>query len=201
MFEIGWSELLVIAIVAIIVIGPKDLPHVMRTLGQWIAGVRRQADEFRRQFEDSVRESGVEDIQRNLQQLRDLNPANQIRDSIDQAFRESLKPPPMLTNMPDDPTVWAGAAGQGAIAGEAAAETKADAPIAPLPMASVSEDQPAAAAKESAADAGADFSAAAATGPAASDQTGPAEHPAAQPPIAAEPETAKPVLPQAMRVS
>ncbi len=87
MFEIGWSELLLIAVVAIIVIGPKELPGVLRGLGRTLNKLRRSADDFRRQFEDSVRETGFEDIQRDLRSVSDMNPATQIRNSINDAFR------------------------------------------------------------------------------------------------------------------
>ena len=56
MFDIGWSELLVIAVVAIIVVGPKDLPRLMRTFGHYAGRLRRAAAEFQRQFEEAVRD-------------------------------------------------------------------------------------------------------------------------------------------------
>lgn len=62
MFDLGWSELLLIAVVAVIVIGPKDLPHALRTLGQWMSQVRGMANGFRRQFDDMVRESELDQL-------------------------------------------------------------------------------------------------------------------------------------------
>ena len=62
MFDLGWSELLLIAVVAVIVIGPKDLPHALRTLGQWMSQVRGMAHGFRRQFDDMVRESELDQL-------------------------------------------------------------------------------------------------------------------------------------------
>ncbi len=99
MFEIGWSELLLIAIVAIIVIGPKELPEVMRNFGRMVARLRRSADDFRRQFEESVREAGYDDIQRDLRSMRDLNPANHIRDTLEDAVRQ-INAPPRALNPP-----------------------------------------------------------------------------------------------------
>ncbi len=63
MFDIAWSELLLIAVVALIFIGPKELPAVLHKLGMMTAKLRRAADDFRRQFEDSMRESGYGDLQ------------------------------------------------------------------------------------------------------------------------------------------
>ena len=52
MFDIAWSELLLIAVIALIFIGPKELPQVLHTLGRMVAKLRRSADDFRRQFEE-----------------------------------------------------------------------------------------------------------------------------------------------------
>ena len=57
MFDIGWGELLLIGIVALIAIGPKELPGVLRTLGQWMAKLRRMASEFQGQFQEAMREA------------------------------------------------------------------------------------------------------------------------------------------------
>jgi sec-independent protein translocase protein TatB len=93
MFDIGWSELLLIAIIAIIVIGPKELPGVLRNLGRMMTKLRRTADDFRRQFEESADEAGIGDLRREMTTLRSLNPAEQIRDGIDDVMREVNAPP------------------------------------------------------------------------------------------------------------
>jgi sec-independent protein translocase protein TatB len=62
MFDIGWDELLLIALVALVVIGPKDLPGVLRTLGNWAARARQLAGEFRSHVDDMIREAGVDDM-------------------------------------------------------------------------------------------------------------------------------------------
>ncbi len=88
MFDIAWSELLLIAVVALIFIGPKELPQVLHNLGRAAAKLRRSADEFRRHFEDSMRESGYEDLHKNMQDLRSLNPSSQIKETIDRAVAQ-----------------------------------------------------------------------------------------------------------------
>ena len=93
MFEIAWSELFIIVIVAIIVVGPKELPGMLRAFGRIVGKLRRSADEFRRQFEDSMREAGGEDLQRELNELRRNNPLNEIRNTIENAAREASAPP------------------------------------------------------------------------------------------------------------
>lgn len=66
MFDLGWSELLVIGVVALIVVGPKDLPKMFRTLGQLTAKARSMAREFSRAMEDAADQSGVKDVARDL---------------------------------------------------------------------------------------------------------------------------------------
>jgi sec-independent protein translocase protein TatB len=101
MFDIAWSELLLIAIVALIFIGPKELPAVLANLGRMTAKLRRSADDFRRHFEDSMRDSGYEDLHKNIQDFRALNPATQLRASIDRAInQEGSKPASPLSQPP-----------------------------------------------------------------------------------------------------
>ncbi len=70
MLDIGWSELLVVAIVAIVVVGPKDLPKLMRTVGFYAGKVRRMAADFQRQFNDAMAESEADEVRKNLEAIR-----------------------------------------------------------------------------------------------------------------------------------
>lgn len=88
MFDIGWTELLIIAVVAIIVVGPKDLPRMLRSLGRYAGQLRRTAGEFRSQFDEAIRESELDELRSTLQDASDMNPVNQIKDSV----TESLAP-------------------------------------------------------------------------------------------------------------
>jgi sec-independent protein translocase protein TatB len=67
MFDIGWSELLVIAIVAIVVVGPKELPRVLRTFGTYAGKLKRTASEFRRQFDAAMLESELNDMRQSFE--------------------------------------------------------------------------------------------------------------------------------------
>ncbi|MGP9789989.1 Sec-independent protein translocase protein TatB [Roseinatronobacter sp. NSM] len=71
MLDIGWTELLVIGVVALIVVGPKDLPKMFRTLGQFTAKARNMAREFQRAMDDAADESGVKDMARDLRGMTD----------------------------------------------------------------------------------------------------------------------------------
>lgn len=91
MFDIGGSELLVIAVLAILVVGPKELPGMLRTFGRMIGKLRRTADEFRKHFDDAIREAGGEEFQREMKSLKQNNPLSQIRSSIEDAARDPLE--------------------------------------------------------------------------------------------------------------
>jgi sec-independent protein translocase protein TatB len=91
----SWTEILLIAVVALIFIGPKELPAVLLKLGQLTAKLRRSADEFRRHFEESMRESGYQDLHKNIQDLRALNPSSQLRATLESAINPDLTPKPV----------------------------------------------------------------------------------------------------------
>ena len=71
MFDIGYSELLVIAVVALIVIGPKDLPNVMRTVGQWVGRARGMARHFRSGIDTMMREAELEEMEKKWKEEND----------------------------------------------------------------------------------------------------------------------------------
>jgi sec-independent protein translocase protein TatB len=70
MFDIGWSELLVIAVVAIVVVGPKELPKLMRSFGFYAGKLRRAAADFRRQFDEAMREAELEEVKQAIESVR-----------------------------------------------------------------------------------------------------------------------------------
>ena len=71
MFDIAWGEFVVIAVVALIVIGPKELPAVLRAIGQWTAKIRRMAAEFQGQFQEALREAEMADLKKEVDSLGD----------------------------------------------------------------------------------------------------------------------------------
>jgi sec-independent protein translocase protein TatB len=94
MFDIGWSELLVIGVVAILVVGPKELPRLMRTFGHYLGKVRHMAADFQRQFEEAVRDSEIDEVRKAMQdfhaQASDVN----LRGTVDK---------PLMTPKPAEP--------------------------------------------------------------------------------------------------
>src|SRR5271163_2050222 len=71
MFDIGWSEIAVIAVVALIAIGPKELPGVLRMVGQWMGKARKMAAEFQGQFQEAMREAEMADLKKSFDEVRD----------------------------------------------------------------------------------------------------------------------------------
>jgi sec-independent protein translocase protein TatB len=69
MFDIGWSEMAVVLLVALIVIGPKDLPTVARTVGRWVGKARAMAREFQRSFEEMAREAELDEIRKEIDRV------------------------------------------------------------------------------------------------------------------------------------
>ncbi|MDX8523827.1 Sec-independent protein translocase protein TatB [Mesorhizobium sp. MSK_1335] len=82
MFEVGWSELLVIAVVMIVVVGPKDLPNMLRTFGRTAAKLRAMAGDFQKQFNDALKEAELDDVKSSIDSLRGLNPLNEVRKQL-----------------------------------------------------------------------------------------------------------------------
>ncbi|MDB5631221.1 MAG: twin-arginine translocation protein TatB [Tardiphaga sp.] len=71
MFDIGWSELVVIAVVALIAIGPKELPGVLRMVGQWMGKARKMASEFQGQFNEAMREAEMADVKKAFDDVKE----------------------------------------------------------------------------------------------------------------------------------
>ena len=110
MFEIGWGELLIIGIVALIAIGPKELPTVLRTLGQWMNKLRRMASEFQNQFHEAMREAELADIKKQVddmtsqaQSYASFDPVAEVRrelDSTQQQIESAMAEKPAPTTSP-----------------------------------------------------------------------------------------------------
>src|SRR5689334_19225376 len=124
MFDIGWSELVVIAVVALIAIGPKELPGVLRMVGQWMGKARKMAAEFQGQFQEAMREAEMADLKKSFDEVReaatgltsggglmtslqkDVSDALRI-DDIDKSAETAATPaiePPAAPTTPEAPT-------------------------------------------------------------------------------------------------
>ena len=109
MFDIGWSELIVIAVVALIAIGPKELPGVLRMVGQWVAKAKRMAGDFQGQFNEAMREAEMADIKKTFDDAagmaKGLSPTNLLT-SLATDVQDAVKidTPLMTPTTPEPPT-------------------------------------------------------------------------------------------------
>jgi sec-independent protein translocase protein TatB len=91
MFDIGGSEILVIAVVAILVVGPKELPRMLRSFGKTMGQVRRMSNDFKRQFDEALREaerqSGLDETRKDLQNMTRANPLKDAQKDLDSTMR------------------------------------------------------------------------------------------------------------------
>ncbi|MBV9458239.1 MAG: twin-arginine translocase subunit TatB [Bradyrhizobium sp.] len=95
MFDIGWSELVVIAVVALIAIGPKELPGVLRMVGQWMGKARKMAAEFQGQFQEAMREAEMADLKKSFDEVREaasgLSSGGGLMTSLQKDVTEALR--------------------------------------------------------------------------------------------------------------
>jgi len=74
MLDFSLSHILIVLIVALVVVGPKDLPRLMRIAGQWMGKARRMADEFRKSFDEMARQSELDELRKEIENLRNERP-------------------------------------------------------------------------------------------------------------------------------
>lgn len=87
MFDIGWQELFVLGVIALIVVGPKELPGLLRTIGRYVGIVKRQAGEFRAQFDQALREAELDQLKKDVTDLRG-SVEGTLRDTVRAAERQ-----------------------------------------------------------------------------------------------------------------
>jgi sec-independent protein translocase protein TatB len=115
MFDSGWGELVVIGVIALIVIGPKELPAVLRTVGRTMNKVRRMAGEFQGQFQEALREAELHDLKKqaddiastvsgSVGDLSSINPMAETQKEIENSFNldPSKSEPPAAEAVPPE---------------------------------------------------------------------------------------------------
>jgi sec-independent protein translocase protein TatB len=115
MFDIGWSELVVIGVVALIAIGPKELPGVLRMVGQWMGKARRMASEFQGQFNEAMREAEMAEVKQAFDDVKDAasdfsknNIMTSLTKDVSDAMTvdkiDNVTTPPVMPTTPEAPT-------------------------------------------------------------------------------------------------
>lgn len=87
MFDIGGYELILIAAVAILVVGPRELPGMLRSVGRFVSQARQMMTGVQRQFNDALKEAELDDVKKTIDDVRSLNPATKIRQTIAKEFK------------------------------------------------------------------------------------------------------------------
>ena len=159
MFDIGWSELLLIGIVALIVIGPKELPGALRTAGQWMGKIRRMAAEFQGQFQEAMREAEIDQLKKDMDDMAakakdytHFEPLEDVRRDIEKSMGDlpSLDQPSTTTSDTTTPAADATAETQTAALPQSSSEpapppaeqTAATTPAAPTPEPAIADAKP-----------------------------------------------------------
>jgi sec-independent protein translocase protein TatB len=158
MFDISWGKLVIIGVVALLVIGPKELPAVLRQLGQWMAKIRRMASEFQGQFQDAMREAEMADLKQQFDEttsgLKSAFDTTDIKNELEKMIQEPVVQEPVVqdpalatepgasnaaTTPPSDPTAPAHEVPASAPTDPVALGT---APVVPAPAADISVPMP-----------------------------------------------------------
>lgn len=107
MLDIGWSELLVIGVVLIVVVGPKDLPRMLRTFGKTMTQLRRMAGDFRKQFDEALSEAELDDVRTSVRDLKAMDPRKDLRKALDpmRAVGDEIRSSLRAATQAPDPTV------------------------------------------------------------------------------------------------
>jgi sec-independent protein translocase protein TatB len=113
MFDISWTEFLLIGVVALIVIGPKELPGVMRTMGQWTRKLRGMASDFQHQFQEAMREAEMADLKKQVDDMthdiKNYDPLKGVRTDVESIGKDIETPavPPAPAAAPSLPEATA----------------------------------------------------------------------------------------------
>lgn len=148
MFGIDSPELLIIAIVALVVIGPKELPNMLRGWGKWMAQMRGMASEFRGHVDEMVRQSELDEVKKQLESapgldLQSLDPTKQIKSAIQEGMAEGEKAMAEAKSTFDNPLAEPESAPQVAAEPQpAVAEAAPPSPVAEASPAVASEPLP-----------------------------------------------------------
>src|SRR5271166_4080535 len=108
MIDLSWSHILLVLIVALVVVGPKDLPKLMHTVGRWMGKARQMADQFRKSFDDMTREAELHELRAEIDALRTSKPLAGLEGDLHKSILPpefSAKPTVVVENAPSEPAV------------------------------------------------------------------------------------------------
>ena len=103
--DLSWSHILLLLVVALVVVGPKDLPRLMREVGRWAGKARAMADQFRKSFDEMARQSELDELRREIDELRAIRPIADVQRHVSDAILppDLMSQPPMADDVPPAP--------------------------------------------------------------------------------------------------
>jgi|SRR5580698_3452876 sec-independent protein translocase protein TatB len=99
-FDLSWSHILLFLIVTLVVVGPKDLPKMMRMAGQWMGRARAMANQLRKSFDEMARQSELEELRAEISALRQERPLSGVEQSLHQSILPPVDLPPPADHVP-----------------------------------------------------------------------------------------------------
>jgi sec-independent protein translocase protein TatB len=105
MFDLfSWSHIIILLTAALIIVGPKDLPRMMHMAGKWAGKARAMAAEFRKSFDEMARQTELDELRREIEDLKKNNPITDVADELNRAAGEvNLEPPNLNLEPPPTP--------------------------------------------------------------------------------------------------
>lgn len=105
MFDLSWSHILLVVVVALVVVGPKDLPKLMRTVGRWLGKARSMADQFRKSFDEMTRQAELDELRAELDALRSSRPLSGVEQDLNKSILPDEFAPKPMAATPSSPEV------------------------------------------------------------------------------------------------
>ncbi len=94
MFDLSWTHILIVLVVALLVVGPKDLPRMMHTVGKWVGKARSMADQFRKSFDEMTKEAELDELRKEIEALRNERPLAPVMSDLHQSILPPVDLPP-----------------------------------------------------------------------------------------------------------
>jgi sec-independent protein translocase protein TatB len=131
LFDIGWPELMLIGVIALVVIGPKDLPRALRVAGFWVRKARTLSREFQSSIDQMIREAELDEIRQDLKKVTEFDIEKEFQNTVDPtgSLAESIKPPELPDFFEEAPGATAPAAAEPVPALSAPVETALPEPV------------------------------------------------------------------------
>lgn len=103
MFDLSWAHILILLVVALVVVGPKDLPRLMHIVGRWVGKARAMANEFRKSFDEMARQGELDELRKEIAALRAERPLANLEQDLGRHIEHGIMPPDEKVDAKPDP--------------------------------------------------------------------------------------------------